>query len=98
MKRLCKKIARALWRASGPVSRPIIRRFDNHILWLLSSFPTRADIPANLDLTLNSLVRELTRLQIHVEILQHQIDAFQSDSREEAHLESRLSVVGDIGQ
>jgi hypothetical protein len=68
------------------------------MLRLLSSFPPRADLPANLDLALSSVVRELARLQMQVEILQHQIDSFQSDSREEERLESRLSVVGDISR
>ena len=53
--------------------------------------------PADLDLVLNSVVRELARLQIQVEILQQQIDDLQSIDRDAARPESRLSVVGEIG-
>ena len=57
-----------------------------------------ADPPANLDLALSSVVRELARLQIQVEILQQQIDDLQSSDRDGARPESRLSVVGEIGE
>ena len=56
-----------------------------------------ADAPANLDLALSSVVRELARLQIQVEILQQQIDDLESSDRDGARPESRLSVVGEIG-
>ena len=60
-------------------------------------FPCASDAPGNLDLALSSVVRELARLQIQVEILQQQIDDLQLSDRERAHPESRLSVVGEIG-
>ena len=37
MKRLFKKLARILWRISAPVSRPVIRKFDHHMMQLLGS-------------------------------------------------------------
>ena len=97
MKRLFKKLARSLWRISAPVSRPVIRKFDHHMTQLLCSFSQRAETPAHLDLVLTSVVRELARLQIQVEILQQQIDDLESSGRDGARPESRLSVVGEIG-
>ncbi len=47
--------------------------------------------PANLELALSSVVRELGRLQIQVEILQQQIDDLQSIGQDGAPTESRLS-------
>ena len=96
MKRLFKKLARTLWRISTPVHRRVIRKFDHHIMQLLCSFSQRAELPAHLDLALSSVVRELARLQIQVEILQQQIDDLESSDREGARPESRLSVVGEI--
>jgi len=97
MKLLFKKLARTLWRISAPVSRPVIRKFDHHMMQLLGSLSLRAEAPANLDLALSSVVRELARLQIQVEILQQQIDDLESSDREGARPESRLAVVGEIG-
>ena len=37
MKRMFKKLARILWRMSAPVSRPVIRKFDQHMMQLLGS-------------------------------------------------------------
>jgi len=97
MKRLFKKLARTLWRISAPVSRPVMRKFDLHMMRLFGAVSLRADAPGNLDLALSSVVRELARLQIQVEILQQQIDDLQSMDREGSRSESRLLVVGDIG-
>ena len=74
MKRLFKKLARTLWRISAPISRPVIRKFDHHMMRLFGAVSLRSDAPGNLDLALSSVVRELARLQIQVEILQQQID------------------------
>jgi hypothetical protein len=64
---------------------------------LLATLPAPAQVPPDLDLALNSVVRELARLQMHIEILQDQIDHLQSVDREGARCESRLSVVGETG-
>ena len=64
---------------------------------LFGAVSLRSDAPGNLDLALSSVVRELARLQIQVEILQQQIDDLESSVREGARPESRLSVVGEIG-
>jgi len=97
MKRMFKKLARTLWRMSASVRRPIIRKFDQHMIEILGSSAPRIDAPANLELALSSIVRELARLQIQVEILQQQIDDLDSSGRDEARPESRLSVLGEIG-
>lgn len=111
MKRLLKKLARTLWLISAPVRRPVIRRFDHHMMQLLSSVSMRGDAAANHDealsridlalrsndLALSSVVRELARLQIRVEILQQQIDDLELSGWEGARPESRLSVVGENG-
>ena len=97
MKRLFKKFARTLWLMSAPVHRPLIRKFDHHMMQLLSSFSQSPEAPSHLDLALSSVVRELARLQIQVEILQQQIDDLESSGREGARPERRLSVVGEIG-
>ena len=101
MKHLLKQMARRLWRMSAPVRRPLIRKFDHHMMQLLvarrrSPMPPPA-APADFDLALNSVVRELGRLQMQVEILQQQIEDLQSSDRDGARLENRLSVVGEIG-
>ena len=99
MKRLFKKLIRTLWLISAPVCRPIIHRFDHHVMQLLvrpTPMPPPA-APGDLDMTLNSVVRELGRIQMQVEALQQQIDEWQSSDRDGAHPERRLAVVSDIG-
>jgi hypothetical protein len=105
MKRLFKKLGWPLWRMSAPVRRPLIRKFDQHMNDLLSrllpplvpppSPPPAA--PANLDLALNSVVRELARLHVQVEILRQQIEDLESSNWDGAGPQSRLSVVGEKG-
>src|SRR5262245_42806844 len=102
MKRLLRKMVRPFWRMSAPVRRPLIRKFDHHMTQLLRPLASQSPIlppavPANLDLALNSVVRELARLQVQVEILQQQIDDLQSSDRDGARPEGGLSVVGEIG-
>jgi hypothetical protein len=79
------------------LTRPVICKFDNHVMSLLAALPVRAQVPADLDLVLNSVVRELARLQIQVEILQGQIDDLRSGGGDNALPERRLSVVSDAG-
>jgi hypothetical protein len=97
MKRLFKKLFRALWLISAPVHRPMVRKFDHHMIQLIRSIHLNHDATANIDLALSSIVRELARLQIQVEILQQQIDDLHSKVRNEAHTEHGLSVVAEIG-
>src|SRR4051812_37914083 len=93
MKRMIKKLIGFLWLISAPVRRPLIRKFDRHAMHLLHQLPLRSGLPDDLDLVLNSVVRELARLQAHVEALQQQIDDLRSIGQDEARTESRLSVI-----
>jgi hypothetical protein len=68
-------------------------KFDTHMIQLL----VRPTVPADLELTLDSVVRELARLQMQVEILQQKIEDLHSIDRIGARPESRLSVVDAIG-
>jgi hypothetical protein len=97
MNRLFGKFARKLWRISAPVSQPVIRKFDHHMMQLFGTVSLRSDAPGNLDLALSSVVRELARLQVQVEILQQQIEDLHSSEGDRARLESRLSVIGEVG-
>jgi hypothetical protein len=88
---------------SAPVRRPLIRKFDHHLMQLLYPLSTSPAplpppaAPADLDLALYSVVRELGRLRMQVEALQRQIDEWQSSDRDEDRADSRLSVVAEIG-
>jgi transposase len=94
---MIKKLIRYLWLISAPVRRPLIRKFDRHAMHLLHQLPLPSGIPDDLDLILNSVVRELARLQDQVEALQQQIDELQSIGHDAARPESRLSVVSETG-
>jgi hypothetical protein len=61
VKRLLKKLARPLWLISGPIRRPIVRKIDRHMMGLLHLIPRPPAVPAELELVLNSVVRELAR-------------------------------------
>ena len=91
MKRLFKKLARSLWRSTAPVSRPAIRKFDHHMMQLIGSLSLHCNAPAKLDLALSSVVRELARLQIQVEILQQQIGSLSLHCNAPANLDLALS-------
>jgi hypothetical protein len=97
MKSLFKTLARTLWWMSSPVRRPLVRKFDRHMVRLLGSVTLHTEAPAYLDLSLTSVVRELTRLQIQVEMLQQQIEDFQSSEGETRHAQNRLTVVAGVG-
>lgn len=101
MKRLLKQMARPFWRMSAPVRRPLIRKFDHHMMQLLhplATMPAPIALPppaasADLDLVLNSVVRELGRLQVQVKALQQPIDEWQTSDRDGSRTGSPLSVV-----
>jgi hypothetical protein len=61
VKRSLKKLARPLWLITGPIRRPIVRKFDRHMMGLLHLIPRPPAVPAELELALNSLVREPAR-------------------------------------
>ena len=90
MKRMFKSIARAMWAGIGPVRRPLVRKFhlvmndrhrsvveeiDQRVAHHLHSRHQFAESTLQeLNLVLDSMVRELTRLQAQVEVLQQQIE------------------------
>jgi len=66
MKGLIKRVLRTFWIASSPVRRPFVRRLDSYLDNKLSSaFET------NVNPVLDSLIREVARLEMQIEILQH---------------------------
>lgn len=104
MKSTIKSLVRPLWRLAAPIRRPIVRKFDQHMIRLFDHLPRAVEAPpawpapvveppADLELLLNSVVRELARLQMQVEVLQEKIDDLQASDRGGA----RLSVVGEAG-
>jgi hypothetical protein len=102
MKRTIKKGLRSLWRLSAPVRTPLVRKFDSHAMLLLRQIPQPQipqppGPPADLDLVLNSMVRELARLQMQIELLQQQVEDLSSNVGGPAHPESRLAVVAEMG-
>jgi hypothetical protein len=85
---------------SAPVRRPLIRKFDNHAMLLLRQLPQAPAAPvppADLDLVLGGVVRELARLQARVEQIRQQVADLPSIDRDAVRPESRLSVVGETG-
>lgn len=101
MKRMIRKALRSLWLLSAPVRTPLVRKLDAHALHLLRQIPQPQipqppGPPADLDLVLNSLVRELARLQMQVELLQQHVEDL-SNGEGSAHPESRLAVVAEMG-
>jgi uncharacterized protein YlxW (UPF0749 family) len=96
MKRLIKKLVRTLWRTTAPIRQPLVSRFDQHLTQLLRPLLVRQEPSPDIELALRSVVRELARLQMQVRDLQQQVDELQSNDRNAAHTERRLSVVGEI--
>ncbi len=113
MKRLVKNMGKGLWRMTGPIRRPLRRKFNAAINDLLTSAlreHVSAPIHPRLDslerglnlarhevqaqgvdanLTLDSLVREVTRLQMQLESLAFEIRARSNGA-------DGLSIVGDV--
>jgi hypothetical protein len=83
MRNMLKKVLRAMWRATSPIRRPLQRKFETYLAGMLGQL-IEAQMPAitnrlqaavgasayDSNLVLNSLVREIARLQMQVEILQ----------------------------
>jgi hypothetical protein len=65
------------------------------LVWLLGSVSLGTEIPDDLDLTLDSVVRELGRLQVQVEILQQQINDLQSSEARTPRAEKSLAAVSE---
>jgi hypothetical protein len=86
MKRLLKRVLKAVWRKTAILRGPITRKLDQHINGLMTQ-SIQAQLPPALsriehavnvmafdtNLVLNSVVREVARLQMQVEVLQQLI-------------------------
>ncbi len=83
IKRMLKSIAKAGWAGIGPVRRPLIRKFHRTVVdeigrrlaqYVHTALPPASATLQEIDLVLDSMVRELTRLQAQVEVLQQALD------------------------
>jgi hypothetical protein len=97
MESTIKNLFRPLWRILLPVTRPIVRKFDQHALHLLHQIPLPPEPPADLDLVLNSVVRELARLHVQIEVLQRQIHDLGQVRPDIDGARSQLSAFSDSG-
>jgi hypothetical protein len=101
MKRLLKRMLKALWHKTAPLRRPIMNRvdqrinviFQKHIETNLTSSLQRYETAHNclmyeVNLVLNSVVREQARLQMEVETIQQMIE-------ESFTHRNGLSIVGE---
>jgi hypothetical protein len=101
MKRLIKKMLKAMWQKTAFLRRPIVRRLDHkldailqqviekNLATTLQRFETTNNcLIYEVNLVLNSVVRELARLQMEVETLQQMVEDLGSHR-------SGLSIVSD---
>lgn len=99
MKRFLKTVLKAMWKKTAIVRRPILRKLDAHVEHVLDQSvrtPVMEAVQASthatqvlafdMNLVLNSVVRELARLQL-------QVEALQQLAEEGALDRSQLSVV-----
>lgn len=121
VKRTLKSLAKAAWKLTAPVRRPISRKFEITVFRIVSEVVGRhlqAALPPRFDalehglslarhethaqgletnLALDSLVREVGRLQMQIEVLQQQLDDRRTGVEEEDLLlvgEERRARVG----
>ena len=86
MKRLIKLPLRILWRATGPLRRPVVRRFESWFDRYLTLSARTLTEEANL--VLDFTAAELARLQIQVEAMRGAVDELEPEG---------LAVVGSEG-
>lgn len=72
MKRLVKRVLKALWRATAPLRRPFLRKIEGFLTRCLR--PTEALLANEANVLMDHVVRELVRLQRQVEGLQQAIE------------------------
>lgn len=116
MKRMLKSVAKGCWRLTGPIRRPLGRKFDaavSRVVAVVVQEQVRAAILPRFDandhglslarhevhvqgletnLTLDSLVREIGRLQMQIEVLQQMLGDRQIEE------DDGLSLVGEGGR
>ncbi len=116
MKRFLKSVAKGCWRLTGPIRRPLGRKFEAAVsrsLSIVVQDQIRTAILPRFDaadhglalakheahvqgvdtnLTLDSLVREIGRLQMQIEVLQQMLCEQQGED------DDGLSLVGEDGR
>jgi hypothetical protein len=71
MKRLVKRVLKAIWRGTVPLRRPILGKLDQFLRRCLD--PSVRGVPNETDVLMDHVVRELVRLQRQVESLEQAI-------------------------
>jgi len=87
MKKLAKLVAKAMWRATLPLRRPFLRKFEEYLARCLR--PTERLITDETNTLMEHVVRELVRLQRQVDHLQQTL--------EDANVEAPpVAIAGEI--
>lgn len=79
MKRMVKRIARPLWRATSPVRRPIAARVEAFLRHCLVVTPPPSDAAEEVVLMMDYVVREIVRLQDDVDGLRLAVEAIAAE-------------------
>ena len=87
MKRLVKKVAKALWRGTLPIRRPFLHKFENYLSRCLR--PTEQLLSDETNTLMEHVVRELVRLQRQVDYLQQTVEELTPES-------GKLAIAGEI--
>ena len=87
MKRLAKKVAKALWRGTLPIRRPFLNKFENYLSRCLR--PTEQLLSDESNTLMEHVVRELVRLQRQVDYLQQTVEDLAQESE-------RPAIAGEI--
>jgi hypothetical protein len=88
MKRLVKRVLKAVWRSTEGLRRPILSRVERFLRHCLQ--PIDSSQLTETDVLMDHVVRELVRLQREVEALQHTIlEHFGAE-------EDRPTIAGEI--
>jgi hypothetical protein len=72
MKRLVKRVLKAIWDATRPLRRPILRKVEAFMIRCLR--PTETLLAHETNALMDHLIRELVRLQRQVEGLQQAVE------------------------
>jgi len=71
MKRLVKRVLKAMWRTTEPLRRPVLSKAEQFLRRCLQ--PNEPGLLSETDVLMDHVVRELVRLQCQVEALQQTI-------------------------
>ncbi|SIO62247.1 hypothetical protein SAMN05444166_6990 [Singulisphaera sp. GP187] len=87
MKRLVKKVAKAIWRGTLPLRRPFLHKFESYLSRCLR--PTEQQLTDEANTLMEHVVRELVRLQRQVDYLQQTVEDLTPES-------GKLAIAGEI--